>query len=332
MSAEVRRVRGEVREEEGLAGSMPALRVLGLGAGLEAGITTATRNFRWRDRHDGSEVARAYAELDDYASRFGGWLRVRQVHGARVVDADAARSHGHETEVAADGIVRELERYPTLPALLTITVADCVPVFLAWEGGYALLHAGWRGAAAGVLEEALSLTGGPRNAGDAPGTSTAAAATRWVPRVVPLFAGNTIRANAAPLARSISAVRRDEVIAFVDSRRARGPCARRGVPTRHQRSACAPRATTFSFLRRSGDGRSAGISPSSEPDDADARASAWRRTLARAWVGVEYSRVGCSPPAFLFWSPSLAFQHAHEARAGALVAETVRAAAPTRRV
>ena len=48
--------------------------------------------------------------------------------------------------------------------LLTVTVADCVPVYLAVPGkGVALLHAGWRGTAAGILgrgvERLLAATG-----------------------------------------------------------------------------------------------------------------------------------------------------------------------------
>jgi YfiH family protein len=37
--------------------------------------------------------------------------------------------------------------------MLTVTVADCIPVYLAapTHGGLALLHAGWRGTAAGIL-------------------------------------------------------------------------------------------------------------------------------------------------------------------------------------
>ncbi len=43
--------------------------------------------------------------------------------------------------------------------LLTITVADCIPIYLAVpdKGAIALLHAGWRGTAAGILECGLDV-------------------------------------------------------------------------------------------------------------------------------------------------------------------------------
>jgi copper oxidase (laccase) domain-containing protein len=44
-----------------------------------------------------------------------------------------------------------------------VTVADCVPVFLVVPGKRAaiLLHAGWRGAAKGILEEGVKALGDP---------------------------------------------------------------------------------------------------------------------------------------------------------------------------
>ena len=43
--------------------------------------------------------------------------------------------------------------------MLTVTVADCIPVYLAAprHGGIALLHAGWRGTAAGILERGVEI-------------------------------------------------------------------------------------------------------------------------------------------------------------------------------
>jgi YfiH family protein len=45
--------------------------------------------------------------------------------------------------------------------LLTVTVADCVPVYLAApeSGLVALLHAGWRGIADGILEQTITAIG-----------------------------------------------------------------------------------------------------------------------------------------------------------------------------
>jgi len=43
--------------------------------------------------------------------------------------------------------------------LLTITIADCIPVYLAvpHKGALALVHAGWRGTVGGILERAVDL-------------------------------------------------------------------------------------------------------------------------------------------------------------------------------
>lgn len=80
-------------------------------------------------------------------------VRARQVHGAEV------RLHrtgpaGVERAPAADGHVTD-----RTGVLVAVTVADCVPVFAVSERprAVAVLHAGWRGTAAGVLEAGLDL-------------------------------------------------------------------------------------------------------------------------------------------------------------------------------
>jgi YfiH family protein len=74
------------------------------------------------------------------------WLS--QVHGATVVDADAAPPEAH-----ADGAVSVSEA-----VVCAVTVADCLPVLLTDRlgRGVAVAHAGWRGLAAGVIERAVA--------------------------------------------------------------------------------------------------------------------------------------------------------------------------------
>ena len=78
----------------------------------------------------------------------------RQVHGDRVA-AHTPTWEGWLRVDAADGHLA-LDR----GIAMAVSVADCVPVFLAHpSGAIALLHAGWRGTAACILERALSAFG-----------------------------------------------------------------------------------------------------------------------------------------------------------------------------
>uniref|UniRef100_UPI00333FFB2A peptidoglycan editing factor PgeF n=1 Tax=Castellaniella defragrans TaxID=75697 RepID=UPI00333FFB2A len=76
------------------------------------------------------------------------WLD--QVHGIEVCDADAWTDGGTPR---ADAAVTTRRDRP-----LAILTADCLPVVLADAGGCVLgvAHAGWRGLAAGVLENTLA--------------------------------------------------------------------------------------------------------------------------------------------------------------------------------
>src|SRR5688500_3635346 len=74
----------------------------------------------------------------------------RPVHGRRVL-GHVACWNGWLRGDAADGHMST-----TRGIGLAVTVADCVPVFIAHpSGATALLHAGWRGTAAGILGVAL---------------------------------------------------------------------------------------------------------------------------------------------------------------------------------
>ncbi|HEX6816445.1 MAG TPA: polyphenol oxidase family protein [Gemmatimonadaceae bacterium] len=75
----------------------------------------------------------------------------RQVHGNLVLVHRLTWDGWLRTD-AADGHVA-----PERGTALAITVADCVPVFIAHPGGAcALLHAGWRGTAARILERGVT--------------------------------------------------------------------------------------------------------------------------------------------------------------------------------
>lgn len=84
-------------------------------------------------------------------SEFGSQVMAHQVHGNRVL-------WHHETPgwTIIDGADGHATATPGL--LLMVTVADCVPVYLVApdQGAVALLHAGWRGTAAGILERGLA--------------------------------------------------------------------------------------------------------------------------------------------------------------------------------
>jgi polyphenol oxidase len=98
-------------------------------------------------------MGRWYALRDDLRQRGAyRFATARQVHGDRVVEHDGAWSgwlrlddaDGHFTAVRGTA--------------MAVTVADCVPVFIGHpSGAAALLHAGWRGTAARILERGIAV-------------------------------------------------------------------------------------------------------------------------------------------------------------------------------
>jgi YfiH family protein len=74
------------------------------------------------------------------------WLR--QVHGTRVIEAQAALGNPQ-----ADAAVARAPNH-----VCVVMLADCMPVLLADEAGttVGVAHAGWRGLCAGVIETTLS--------------------------------------------------------------------------------------------------------------------------------------------------------------------------------
>jgi YfiH family protein len=72
-----------------------------------------------------------------------------QVHGT-VVRRVLATHSGDAAEPQADGQATALVGVATI-----VLAADCLPVALGCEGAVAMVHAGWRGLAAGVLEQGV---------------------------------------------------------------------------------------------------------------------------------------------------------------------------------
>jgi YfiH family protein len=114
--------------EGGVSGGMHASLNLGLRAGDDAAAVQANR-----------ALLRAHLPQEPR------WLR--QVHGARVVTADALTA----TPEADASIARDAG------TVCTVMIADCLPVLLCDVRARAvgIAHAGWRGLAAGVVENTV---------------------------------------------------------------------------------------------------------------------------------------------------------------------------------
>jgi YfiH family protein len=101
-------------------------------------------------RRDDDAMARFASELGIPPS----WAWLRQVHGTEVVEATAAGEQG-----SADAVFTRVGGLP-----IAVATADCYPVVLAGPAAIGIAHAGWKGAAAGVvvaLRRAMTESGSP---------------------------------------------------------------------------------------------------------------------------------------------------------------------------
>jgi polyphenol oxidase len=128
------------REESGLVAGITG-RGSESGHGFDLGL--------WSDAPIGETMRRWQAFRQSYPE-FDSVVLGQQVHGVEVMTAGPGRGW---TQV--DGIDGWVTTTPGV--LLTVTVADCIPVYLAApRRGVALLHAGWRGTAGGILERGVA--------------------------------------------------------------------------------------------------------------------------------------------------------------------------------
>lgn len=150
--------------EEPVAGTVPRLelaawRELGLVAGITGRGQGSGRGFDlglWTEEPVGEVMGRWRAFRGALPGAEALALG-NQIHGAEVMTLGAARGW-----VQVEGIDGWVTTTPG--TYLAVTVADCIPVYLAVPArGVALLHAGWRGTAAGILQagvEQLLLASG----------------------------------------------------------------------------------------------------------------------------------------------------------------------------
>lgn len=83
----------------------------------------------------------------------------RQVHGADLAPHDGPQ---RPSPYAAPGSeIPEVDGHVTAVSRLAqlVFVADCLPVALAGPGGVVMLHCGWRGLAAGIVERGATAVG-----------------------------------------------------------------------------------------------------------------------------------------------------------------------------
>ena len=126
--------------------------------GLVAGITCRGHGFSlglWSGEPVGQVMTRWRAFGAAMRGSFPAQVLSHQVHGTEVRWHEPGSGRAAEGWQILDGVDGHATAAPGL--LLTVTVADCIPIYLAVpsKGAIALLHAGWRGTAAGILQRGV---------------------------------------------------------------------------------------------------------------------------------------------------------------------------------
>lgn len=143
-------------EEPVAAGRIPRYQIPAWGSalGIVAGVTAAGPDFRLAPHSAAVAAPERWRELiADAGEGFRSGVVARQVHGSEVRAWHRDLASGLAVAEGVDGHVTT-----DTGILLTVTVADCVPVYLVQSesGAVALLHAGWRGVAGGILEAGVA--------------------------------------------------------------------------------------------------------------------------------------------------------------------------------
>jgi copper oxidase (laccase) domain-containing protein len=144
---------GGVLREVPVSGAVPRYEIpgwrerFGVVAGITARGSEPGRGFDlglWSGEPVGQVMSR-WLSLRRALADFPAVVLGNQVHGVEILTLDRGRGW-----IQIEGVDGWVTVAPGI--LLTVTVADCIPVYLVAPGkGIALLHAGWRGTAQGML-------------------------------------------------------------------------------------------------------------------------------------------------------------------------------------
>lgn len=164
-------------------GDVPLLRWTTAPAGVDVGFTSRAGGVSegpFRSLNLGALTADASANVaenrrravaaagGDGAAATMAW----QVHGAEVREVADRPAPGRFLEPGAEAFLKSDGLVTSLPARpLVLLTADCLPVAIARADGgrLAVLHAGWRGLVAGIVESGVEAVGGAATAAVGPG-------------------------------------------------------------------------------------------------------------------------------------------------------------------
>jgi YfiH family protein len=130
--------------------------------GVSTGPYASLNLGRWTDDDPDAVAENRRRAADDRPLAFA-----RQVHGTTVITVGAATPQDAIAE--ADGVASAAQGVAAL-----VLTADCLPVALATPNAIAMVHAGWGGLAAGVLQAGVAAVrrldpDGPLHAAIGPG-------------------------------------------------------------------------------------------------------------------------------------------------------------------
>jgi YfiH family protein len=164
-------------------GDVPLLRWAGAPAGVSVAFTSrrggvsegpfSTLNLGALTADEAENVAENRRRMVAAAGGDGAAATMAwQVHGADVREVDERAAPGRFLEPGAEPFPRSDGLVTSLPGRpLVLLTADCLPIAIAREDGARLvvLHAGWRGLAAGIVERGVEAVGGAARAAVGPG-------------------------------------------------------------------------------------------------------------------------------------------------------------------